>query len=198
MPKTWHIPRKDTTFVVRPYPGAHSMLYSMPLSLVMKELLKCAQTTKEIRYILEKKQVLVDGHRRHDYKVPVGLLDVISLPETNSYYRIVLNSTGKLAAVPIEKEEANMKLCRVMGKTLTLKGKLQVNLSGGRNLFVAKGEYHVGDTLAITLHQQEIKQHLKLEKGSLVYLTGGSHIGETVTVETIEGNKIIIKTDQAS
>jgi small subunit ribosomal protein S4e len=198
VPKTWHVPRKKTVFVTRPYPGAHPMPHSMPLNIVMKELIKCAQTTKEVRHILERKQVLVDGVRRDEYKLPVGLMDAVSLPDVDEHYRVVLDSRGKIAAVPIKKDEAAMKPCRVMGKTVLGKGKFQLNLSGGRNLLVAKADYAVGDTLLLSLPKQEVKQHLKLEKGALVYLIGGSHIGETGTVEEMADGKIRVKADSAS
>lgn len=197
-PRTWSVPRKETVFITRPYPGAHPMLYSMPLNVVMKELIKCAQTTKEVRYILKTKQVLVDGVRRQEYKMPVGLMDVVSLSGINEYYRIVLDNRGKIIAVSISKEEAVQKPCRVAGKTLVGKDKFQLNLSGGRNLLVPKADYAVGDTLLLTLPQQEIKQHLKLEKGMLVYLIGGKHIGETGTVEEIADGKIRVKTGSAT
>ena len=193
VPRTWNIHRKENVFVTRPHPGAHPMLYSMPLNLIMKELIKCAQTTREVRYILKMRQVLGDGVRRAEYKLPVGLMDVVSLPDIGEQYRIVLNQKGKLAAVPIAKDEATVKPCRVMGKTLIGKGRFQLNLSGNRNIIMSKAEYAVGDTLLITLPKQEVKQHLKLENGALIYLTGGKHIGSTGTVEGIVGNTVRFK-----
>lgn len=195
-PKTWNISRKETVFITRPYPGAHSMLYSMPLNVIMKELIKCAQTTREVQLILKTKQVLVDGMRRNEFKLPVGLMDTLSLPDINEHYRIILDSRGKLMAIGIPQEETIVKPCRIMGKTVLGKGKAQLNLSGGRNMLVQKEtDYAVGDTLLVTLPKQEIKQHFKLEKGAFVYLIGGSHIGETGLIEEISGNKIRIKAD---
>ncbi len=196
VPKTWNIHRKENVFVTRPYPGAHSMLYSMPLNLVMKELIKCAQTTREVRHILKTKQVLVDGARKGEYKLPVGLMDTISLSDTNEHYRIILNTKGKLVAIPISKEEATFKPCRVMGKTLLGKGRFQLNLSGNRNIIMPSVAYAVGDTLTITVPKQEIKQHFRLEKGALIYLISGKHIGTTGIVEEIAGNRIRFKAGQ--
>jgi len=38
-----------------------------------------------------------------------------------------------------------------------------------------------------------INTHIKLEKGSTIFLIGGKHLGETGTIEDITGNKIIYK-----
>ena len=70
-----------------------------------------------------------------------------------------------------------------MGKT-TIKGaKTQVHLHDGRNLlFNENPEYKTGDSLVISLPDQEVKSYHKFEEGSIAYLTGGNHIGELATV----------------
>lgn len=174
------------------------MLYSMPLNMVLKDILKCAQTTKEVRYILEKKQVLIDGVRCQEYKTPVGLFDVVSLPDINAHYRMIINGQGKIDAISVPTDEAGVKPCRVMGKTVLGKGKWQLHLSGGRNVLLQKPDYHVGDTVMLALPTQEIKQHLRFQEGMLVYLTGGKHIGETGIIEHIDGNKVQVKSDHTA
>ena len=56
-PKEWPLGRKQTTFVPRPLPGAHNMHSGMPLSMVLKDLLKYANTTREVKRILNDKQL---------------------------------------------------------------------------------------------------------------------------------------------
>jgi small subunit ribosomal protein S4e len=70
-----------------------------------------------------------------------------------------------------------------MGKTTVSGGKTQLHLHDGRNLlFDSNPEYKSGDSVVISLPEQEITSHHKFEEGALAYLTGGSHIGETATV----------------
>ena len=74
-----------------------------------------------------------------------------------------------------------------MGKTTISGGKTQLHLHDGRNLlFDSNPEYKSGDSVVISLPEQEIIVHHKFEQGALAYLTGGSHIGETATVNSRE------------
>ncbi len=193
MPRTWQIERKKTVFVTRPNPGAHPMRYSMSLNVIMKELIKCAKTTKEVKAIIHDKEVLVDGKKRNDEKYSVGLMDVISLPETKQNYRIIINKSGKLKALEITQDEANTKLSKIENKSVLLKGKIQLNLSDGRNIIVDKGEYKTSDTLAISLPGQEIKDHVKFEVGMMALLIGGKHMGYIGKIEDIKSDIITIK-----
>jgi len=198
MPKTWQIERKKTVFVTRPNPGAHPMMYSMPLNIVMKELIKCAKTTKEVKAILHDKEVLVDGKKRNDEKYSVGLMDVVSLPETKQNYRIIINQKGKLKALEIPKEEANIKLSKVENKTVIKKGKIQLNLSDGRNIIVEKDSYKTGDSLVVALPTQEIKDTINFKPGMTALLIGGKHIGFIGKVEDVKSNIITIKIGENS
>lgn len=202
MPKTWHLSRKETIFLARPNPGSAILAFSMPLSLVMKELINCVKTTKEVKNILKTKGVFVDERRRWDDKYNVGLMDTIALPTSNEYYRLLLNPHGKLEVASISKDEASIKLVKIVGKTILNKDQIQINLSSGRNLIVKRGEkgntYGVHDTLMLSLPGQQVKQHFAFENGCLVYLTGGKHTGkigklvgvnndQTISLETPQG-----------
>lgn len=190
VPKSWKLLKKEEKFVVRPRPGAHPAKLSMPISLLLKNL-GYASTTKEVKKILSTKQVLVDGKRVKEHKIPVGFMDIITIKDTNDVLRIVLDEKGRLRIIPAEKDEALLKLSRIKGKKVLSKGKIQLNLSDNKNILIDKGDYKVGDSVLITVPFQEIKQHLKLEKGALIYLIGGKHIGNKGTVDSIEGNKLI-------
>ncbi|MCX8146983.1 MAG: 30S ribosomal protein S4e [Candidatus Woesearchaeota archaeon] len=197
MPKTWKLERKKEFWVTKPMPGAHNKLQGMALETALKELIKCAKTRKEVRIILNKKDILVDGKKRKELKLPVGLMDVVSIPEIKENYRILLDKKGNLYALKIDEEDASIKPCKIIGKKTIKKGITQLNLFGSRNILVKKGgeEYKVGDTLVISLPKQEVKEHLKLEKGNVVYLMGGKYIGNVGIIEKLEGDKITIKID---
>jgi small subunit ribosomal protein S4e len=190
VPKSWKLLKKEEKFVVRPRPGAHPAKLSMPISLLLKNL-GYASTTNEVKKILNTKEVLIDGTRVKEHKVPVGFMDIITIKETNDILRVVLDEKGRLKLIPADKDEALLKLSRIKGKKVLTKGKMQLNLEDNRNILIDKGDYKVGDTVLITVPFQEIKQHLKLEKGAFIYLIGGKHIGHKGTIESIEGNKLI-------
>jgi small subunit ribosomal protein S4e len=128
---------------------------------------------------------MVDGRIETALGRGVGLMDVLTVGENN--YRCILDTNGKLRYRLISSKEASSKTCRVMGKNTISGGKTQLHLHDGRNIiFDSNPEYKSGDSVVISLPEQEIISHHKFEEGALSYLTGGSHIGETATVRSHE------------
>jgi len=74
-----------------------------------------------------------------------------------------------------------------------VKGKTQLNLFGGKNILVDKDVYKVGDSLLLDLAKTKIQDHLKLEKGHQIVLTGGKNIGEAGEISKIEGRRVFYK-----
>ena len=91
-PKTWPIERKGTKFVTRPTPGKNFRL-SVPISIIFKKLLKYCKTTKEVKRILQDKEVIIDGKRRKDHRYPVGIMEVITIPITKENFRLIFKKT---------------------------------------------------------------------------------------------------------
>jgi len=191
-PKAWQINRKRFSYVTKQNPGPHSSKISVPLNVILRDMLNFSSTTKESKIILTKKNVLVDGKRRKDHKFPMGLFDVIEFKEINKSYRILLNKKGKLTLIEIGSDESNIKPCSIINKT-TVKGKIQLNLNDGKNIFVDKDSYKTGDTISLELPKLTIKKHVGLKKDILIYLIGGKHIGEVGKVKDIIGNRIMYK-----
>ena len=53
MPKTWKVKRKGIKWVTRPLPGAHSLKQGMPISVLLRDVLKLARTTKEVKKLFK-------------------------------------------------------------------------------------------------------------------------------------------------
>ncbi|MCP3681146.1 MAG: 30S ribosomal protein S4e [bacterium] len=193
VPKSWHIQKKGLTFVTRPLPGAHSLSAGMTLSVILKEMLKYAWTMKEVKQLLQTKTLLIDGKRTKEPKTIVGLMDTIELPETKEYYRMLINKKSRLCLISVKKEEAEIKPCKITGKSAIKKGKSQINTHDGRTVLADKNDYKVGDTLILKVPGQEISSHIKLEKGAVVFLVDGKYTGETCVVENIKGKDITLK-----
>ena len=192
-PRSWPILRKNNTFIKRPNPGAHKFIESMPLGIILTEILGIAKTAKEASYLLNKGGVLVDKKIRKDPKVPVGLMDTISIPKIEKHYRVVLNKKGKISVVEISEEESRQKLVKITGKTILKSGKVQLNFSGSRNMLVDKDEYKRGYVLLVELPSQKVKDVFKLEKGATVFLKSGSHVGDVAKVESFTSTTIMLK-----
>lgn len=193
-PRTWQIKRKEDKFITRPNPGQSSMEMGMPLSLVLKDMLGLAKTSRDIKYLLNNQEVLVDHRRRKEPKFITGFMDVISIPSIKKDYRMIINDKGRIGLIEISKEEANIKLCKIIGKS-PIKGKLQLNLSDGKNILTDKNDYKIGDIIVYDLINNKVKDVIKLEKNSSIFLIGGKYIGESGKVVDI-GTKTITYKNQ--
>jgi len=191
-PNTWQIKRKGLDFITKTVPGPHGLDTGMPLSVLLKEVLNYANTTREVKKILNTNEIKIDGKARKDFRFPVGIFDTIEFTNVNEYFRVILNKKGKIDIIKIKKEETLLKPCKIIGKTV-VRGKLQLNLFDGKNILVDKNLYKVGDTLLLSLPEQKISKHLKLDKKSAIFLTGGKHIGEVGSVDDVIKNKIIYR-----
>lgn len=182
-PRSWPVPRKTNAWIAKPSPGPHGVGESMPVVVVLRDLLKLADTAKEAKRILHNKEVLVDGRVVTDYEFPVGLMDVVSIPKLGQHYRMMLDRNGKFRLVKLAEGRQAWKLCRIEGKTTVQGGKTQLNLHDGRNLLVAKDSYKVGDVLKIEVPSQKILDSYKVAKGSTAVIIGGSNVGELAVIE---------------
>ncbi|MCX8178370.1 MAG: 30S ribosomal protein S4e [Candidatus Aenigmarchaeota archaeon] len=184
-PKSWKIPAKSRPWVVRPMPGPHKKTKSIPLAVIIRDILKMADTYKEAKTIISNGNVLVDGIVRKDPKFSPGMMDVISIPSLNKNFRIVV-SKGGLKLIEINKNEAKMKLCRINRKKLTKGKKVQLGTHDGRTFIVKEKTYSTGDSILVEVPEQKIVEHLKMEKGMLGLITGGENIGEIVKINQIK------------
>ncbi|MBS3095237.1 30S ribosomal protein S4e [Candidatus Woesearchaeota archaeon] len=185
MPWFWQVDRKDRKFITRPCPGPHSIEKCMTVDLMLREFLKVAKTRKEINYILNNGKVMVDKKKVKDNHFPIGFMDVVELPEINAHYRIMLDGNGRFKLLKIKKDDADSKFCKIINKTILKKNRVQLNLVDGNNVIVEKDGYKAGDSIVIDLNTKKIKKHIKFEKGAVVALTAGKHIGNMGVVEKI-------------
>ena len=112
-------------------------------------------------------------------------MDVISIPETDESFRLILNKKSKFILHPLNKNEANIKPCKIVGKKILKKNKIQLNLFDGKNILLEKDAYKVGDTILYDISAKTIKESLKFEKGALIYIVGGKYSGETGKLESV-------------
>jgi small subunit ribosomal protein S4e len=197
-PKFWPIHRKEKFWVVKPSSGSHSLHECLPLTLVLRDVLCVAQTRKEAKTIIDQGKVQVDNKIRRSDDIPVGLMDVIALPDIDKYYRIMPSHKG-LTLISISKEEAKTKLVRVEDKH-TVKNGIQIELHDGTNLLVKVADpknpqevtYETFDTLKLTFPEKEVAQALKTKEGNFAVITGGKNIGKQgkiVEIEKVEAKK---------
>lgn len=180
-PKTWPITRKRTKYVIKPLAGPHRIDRCMPLGVMIKDILNIANTNREVKFILNSGNVLVNNKVRKEPKFGAGLLDVISVKGVGNY-RVLFDENGKLI-LKNSKSDGKIKIVKIISKT-TLNGKLtQLNFLDGSNLLVSKDTYKVGDSLI--LDGKTVVKHLKFEKGAYLYLIGGRHVGKLGSLDDV-------------
>jgi small subunit ribosomal protein S4e len=185
-PRSWAVPRKTSHWVTKPRPGPHGISESMPLLAVVRDMLKLCDNSREARFIIGSRGILVDGRVVTDYKFPVGLMDVVTVSKTKQSYRMLMDYKARLQLVAIDDAEKGWKLARIDGKTTNKKGKAQLNLHDGRCISLPRDQYKTGDVLKLEVPSQKIMKAFKLEKGSIAFLIGGSHPGTIQTIENYE------------
>src|SRR3989344_9677608 len=184
-PKAWPINRKEKKWITKSNPGPHKLDESMPLNLIVKDLLKYAKTTREVKNILNKKEILINKKPVTEIKFPIGILDIIEIPKTKEYFLFLLNKKGKFFLKKINEKKSELKYLSIIGKKILKKNKIQINFYNGNNLITENKDYKIGDTLLMDLKDKKIIKHLKLEKGSTVYLKKGKYIGSIGIIENI-------------
>ncbi len=104
-PTTWKQPRKSFTWSVKASPGPHSVDSSIPLMVIIRDVLHLADTSKEARNIITRGLVKVDEKIVKDYKRPVGFMDTISIDEAKIFKRVLLDKSGTLVMSDLKPEE---------------------------------------------------------------------------------------------
>lgn len=180
--------KKDHTWSIQGLPGPHPEEQSIPLGVLLREVMKVAKTAKEVKQILSKRLVEIDGKVRTEEKFPVGLMDVVSIPKSGKKYRIMVDRKGRLFPMEIKDDEASQKLVQVVKKHIIKGGKVNVTFHDGKNL-LADNHIKVGDTLLVSLPVAKIEKHLKKEKGAHCLVVEGKHVGTLVKLKDVMQRK---------
>jgi small subunit ribosomal protein S4e len=185
-PRALKIHRKEKTWTVRPTSGPHTQKSSMPLGLLVRDYLQLCDTKREAKRLLVNGEILIDNIKRKNIKFPVGLMDVISIPKLKKQFRMVFDKRGKLVLVPLQTNEAAWKLRKIKKKSIIKQNKTQLTFHDGSTLLVDKDTYRTGDVLKISFEKNKIEEIYSQQKGTISLITGGSHIGELATIESVE------------
>lgn len=196
-PRTIKIPRKKQKFIAKSSPGPHDYENSLPLLVVVRDILALGKNSREAKKIIRNGKVLVDSRVRKDPEFPVGLADIISIPDMDLNNIVMMDRRERLALREIGKKASQAKLYSINNKSLLKGGNLQLNLHDGTNLLIPvkdpsrpeEDTYNTKDSIVVTLKTKKIKEQLRYREGSMAFLTGGSHKGQLATIKKIQKNK---------
>ncbi len=199
-PRKWPIQRKVSVWITKQSAGAHSVEESMSAVTVLRDLVGACDTAREAKKIIGNREMFVNGKAVKNPKAPVGFMDIITVPKMNLGYRMLLTDKGKLTLVPVDDSEVSFAICKIMDKTIVKGGKVQLNLSGGRNIVLDKNDYKCGDSVKIAFDGQKIEAHYPMASGNTVLVTSGSHAGAVKTIKEVQiikgtGKNVILFND---
>ncbi len=196
-PRTWNLSRKAGTFISRPSPGRHPLRRSLPLIVILRDVLGKVQSAREGKKILRAKSVLVDGAAAHDLRQAIGLFDVVGIPLLNECYRVLFDGKGRLQLVPIPAQEQAVKVCRIMRKQVIRGGKIQVTLHDGRTLLTDNAP-NVGDSVVLALPQGTLTKVLRLVPNAPLYVVEGKRRGSHGSMQQLKGARVMYEDAQHS
>lgn len=107
-PHHWMLDKLSGTFAPRPSPGPHKLRECLPLIIFLRNRLKYALNYSEVKKILHRRLVKVDGKTRTDVTYPSGFMDVITIEKTGEYFRLLYDVKGRFAVHRITEEEAQV------------------------------------------------------------------------------------------
>jgi small subunit ribosomal protein S4e len=184
-PKWWPIERKTKkyTFATR---GPHPRENSLPLTILLRDVLKLAETGKEAETVIRKGEILVDGRKVKDPNYGVGIFDVIEIPSMGKCWRVI--PKNGLSFLEIPQSEKKLKICKIVDKKILNGNKTQLNLNDGRNILTSE-KYSTQDSILIEVPEQKIVSHLKFDKGSVAIVFGGKNSGIVSKIKELEQNR---------
>jgi len=192
-PKMWPIHRKEAVWTVMPKPGPHSISRSLPLALIVRDILGFAKTAKEAKNIISQGKITVNGKVRLDERFLVGLMDVISILDAKKAYRVLPSRKG-LFLHPIGADEAAFRLCRIENKTVVKGGNMHLDLHDGASSLINVSDsqnpeetiYHTLDVLKLSIPDRELLGYTKLIVGAPAIVIGGKNMAKSGKVAAIE------------
>lgn len=183
-PSFWKIKRKEGRFILNTRAGPHSKKSAYPLGIILRDILRVADTMYECDKIVKSGNIRIDGIIVRDVGHAVGLMDTIELVPSTQSFRMVPKDSEILVPVDIPDNEKAIKLLKVVHKS-TLNPKLyQYGFHDGKT-FRNDQKFSVGDTCLVTLPTKSVINHIKFEKGCTALIIRGENAGRIGKVEDI-------------
>ena len=181
------LPRKGTKYVAV---ASRSNSKSIPVVVAVRDLLKLASTSKEVKSMIHNKLIKINGKPAKDINDPINLFSII---EADKNYILTLMKTGRFSLEETKDKDRKLK---IIGKRKVKGGVLQYSLHDGTS-FVSEQIFPVGETLILS-KENKIVKHLAFEKGKEVFILSGSNIGKVGKIRELIGNSLTVKFDEGN
>ncbi|MEK6855579.1 MAG: hypothetical protein AABX66_00300 [Nanoarchaeota archaeon] len=174
--------KKGTKYIAR---ATANIKNSVPVVIAVRDMLKLAKTSAEVKSMIHKKQLKLNGKLVHDIHQSIQLFNIFDADQS---YILTLLPTKKFS---FEATSSKDRLCKIVSRRLVSNGKLQLNLHEGSNI-LGKDNLNIGDSLYLDF-SNKIKSHKSLAKGVPVFISSGKYTGITGTVVSHDSHSVTIK-----
>ncbi len=179
------IARKGTSYVAR---ARSNYKFGVPVVIAVRDILKLARTSKEVKYAVSKGLIKINGRKVKDINECVKLFNIL---EAEKKFVLTILPTGRFS---LKETKDNFKTCKIIGKKIMKNKKVQFNLHDGTNL-VSNEKLNIGDSLEFGF-DSKIKKIVHLNKGAKAFVISGRNIGLEGKVEEVKDNKVILKLNE--
>jgi small subunit ribosomal protein S4e len=182
-PDSWHIAKKTNKFITKTAPGPHNA-NALPVAVWLRDQMGYAQNMKEVKQILHQHDLVINGRACRDPKMGIGIFDILSIPKTGKYFRMLRDKNGRHKTIEIDAEAAKTRLCKIRNKTVVSGGKVQLNFRDGANI-LADNTYKPKDSVVLSLEPENrfsIVDHFPFAIGNTAMVIGGKHSGKVARI----------------
>jgi small subunit ribosomal protein S4e len=176
------IKRKGTKYLARAISDNDN---SVPVIIALRDMLGLAKTSAEVKSMIHRKLIKLNGRLVSESSSSIKLFNIL---EADKSYTLSLSSTGKF--ILEESKDTKLRLCKITGKTLIGKGKIQFNLHDGSNL-ISKEKLAIGDSVYLDMSGKMVK-HKALDKGTSALVISGKYMGTNVKVDSVKEGKVSV------
>ena len=115
--------------------------------------------------------------------------DVLGIPKTDEFFRMLYDTKGRFKLHRITKEEASYKLCKVKRCQLGDKAVPYVGLHDSRTIRYPDPDVKVNDSVKVDIESGKITAIFKFDIGQLATIVGGRNAGRAGTIARLEKHK---------
>ena len=168
-PKSWMLSKVGGIWATKPSQGPHKLRECIPLNYLLRNKLRVANNGTEAKLIIKSKEgnISINNKVRTDPKFPVGIMDIVTINKTGTYYRVNFDVKGRWRLVKISKEEAKYKLCKVTRRSMGPKKIPFITTADGRTIRYPNPHIKEHDSIKINLDNGEIVDFYKYKIGKL-------------------------------
>lgn len=178
------LPRKGTTYVVR---SKGSLKNSVPIVVAIRDMLKLAKTTREVKSMIHNKLLKINDCDVKDFREPIYVLNIL---KADKNYFLTILPTGRFV---FEETTSKDRPCKIINKKMLKQNKTQINFHDGSNILTTD-KFNTQDTVYLDFQGKQTK-YVSIEKGKSFLVISGKYLGKKGKIESVDGSKLHVKID---